>query len=131
MTEQVIVRDIDNKNTEGYMKISQHLGTIRSLCLPGTQPQNLSAEEMFTKIDGLLKEIERTVSRFEQTFSVKERGSISAYVHQVKSKIKNNTKHEHDTLSTMLEEIYHCSTELRASLVVFRITIPLECILGH
>lgn len=124
MTEQVIIRDIDDKQTDGYMLITQHLGKIRTFCLPDTLPQNLSPDEAFKTIDELLQEIERAVSRFELSFSENERESMMAFVQQVKYKIDHWVEQKNGTLSAMLGEIYHCSTELRVSLGVFTIIIP-------
>jgi hypothetical protein len=74
-------------------------------------------------IAALLKEIENTVSHFGNMFSVKEKGFIKTYVKQIKNKIEYDIEQDYGTLSTLLKEIYDCSTELRASLGVFRMTI--------
>jgi hypothetical protein len=124
MTEQVVIRDIDDTQTDGYMLISQHLGKIRTFCLPDTLPQNLSADEAFKTIDELLQEIERAVSRFEHSFSGRDRESMKTYLQQVKYKLDHWCEHKNGKLSAMLGDIYRFSTELRVSLGVFTMIIP-------
>jgi hypothetical protein len=123
MSEDVIVRDIDDNQAEGYMVISQILGKIRSICLSGKKTQTISIEDTLHTIRGLLHELENTMLRFARSFSEEERETIRNYIKEVKSELENWVEEDPEALSQMLEELYHRSTKLSGFLGTFKMTI--------
>jgi hypothetical protein len=125
MTEQLIVRDIEDTHTNGYMILSQHLGKIRDFCLSGKASPNLSPEEAFTALNKCFQELEHAFSKTADVFSGEEKTTIRAYMQQVKHTLAQPDRQTRDMLPSLLRDIYWRSTDLRASLGVFRVTINL------
>jgi hypothetical protein len=123
MSEQLIIRDIEDTQSEGYMTLTQHLGKIRCLCLPDTQPTDAAPERVLGTLGELLAATESITVHFEPAFSVNDRERISGYFEQVKHKIEEWVKRQNTPFSVLLEEIYHSSTELRVSLGTFRTSV--------
>lgn len=125
MTEQLIVRDIEDTHTNSYMVLSQHLGEIRNFCLSGKTSPNLSPEEAFTTLNRFFQDLEHALARIDGTFSGEEKSTIRTYMQHVKHTLAQRDRQTRDTLPSVLRDIYWCSTDLRASLGVFRVTINL------
>lgn len=125
MTEQLIVRDIEDKHTNGYMVLSQHLGKIRNFCLSGKKSPDLSPEEAFTTLNRFFQELEHVLSKIDDGFSGEEKTTIRTYMQHVKHTLAQRDRQTRDTLPSLLRDIYWHSTDLRVSLGVFRVTINL------
>lgn len=128
MTDTLLIRDLEDTHTKGYLMLSQHLGQIRMLCLAGKPPKILSVADILVtmrSIAALLNNIEEVASRFAQVFSGQERREIQDYLQHVRQATTQHLICQPETLSATLKEIYDNSTELKASLGVFRMTIEM------
>lgn len=126
MTNTLCIHDIEDTRTTGYLRLSRQLGEIRAFCLPDTRPPDLSPQETLQTLHELLERVKHVHRTFLPVFSGEESGAIQAYLQQMAHTLVDRNAVNKQTFGRMLDAIYRESTELRASLGIFRITIPVS-----
>ena len=126
MTDTLQIHDIEDSRTAGYLNISRQLGEIRTFCLADTRPQNLSPHEALQTLQYLLRNVQGVYARCLSVFSAEESGAIEAYLYRLRHTLMEAGTFDDQAFGALLDTIYRESTELRASLGIFRITIPIS-----
>jgi hypothetical protein len=126
MTDTFHVHDIEDTRTTGYLRLSRQLGEIRVFCLRDTRPQNLSPQEAVQTLHKLLGNVKYVHCAFSPVFSGEDSGAIQAYLQRIASKLMDVNTDNTQAVGKILDAIYRESTELRASLGIFRMTIPVS-----
>ena len=125
MTTTFQIHDIADSQTAGYLRISRQLGEIRAFCLPDTRPQEISSQEAGQALQYMVAKVKGLYVDFCPVLSAEESGAIEVYLRRISQTLSTVGALNAQALSAALDAIYWESTELRASLGVFRMTIPL------
>jgi hypothetical protein len=126
MTDTFHIHDIEDTRTTGYLRLSRQLGEIRVFCLRDTRPQNLSPQEALQTLHELLENVKQVHGTFSPVFSGEDSGAIQAYLQRIAHTLMNVNTNNTQAVGKILDAVYRESTELRASLGIIRMTIPVS-----